>query len=160
MKLRRNYITASSSSSASFLTCMWGWCFLWDASNELGLALPPMTVLSPTIRSWCYPTTSTSVFLPFFPRHQHHYHSPAYYSSLLNTCPYHFNLYFPALFGYFVDFRCPSNSFIPNAVHLGDSTHPSYHPHFRHIQLLLLSFLHCPCLGTVHHAMLSQHDIL
>ena len=105
--------------------CMWGWCFLWDASNELGLALPPMTILSPTIRSWCYPTTSTSVFLPFFPRHQHHYHSPAYYSSLLNTCPYHFNLYFPTLFGYFVDFRCPSNSFIPNSVHLGDSTHPS-----------------------------------
>ena len=49
--------------------------------------------------------------------------------------------------GYLSHLLCPSNSFIPNSVQLGDSTHP----HFRHIQLLLLCFLHCPSLSTVHH---------
>ena len=53
--------------------------------------------------------------------------------------------------GYFSHLRCPSNSFIPNSVQLSDSTHPSEHPHFRHIQLLLVCFLHCQRLGTVHH---------
>ena len=53
--------------------------------------------------------------------------------------------------GNFPNLRCPSNSFIPNSLQLGDSTHPSKHPHFRHIQLFLLCFLHCPRLGTVHH---------
>ena len=46
---------------------------------------------------------------------------PTYSSSLLNTCPYHFNL----LSCTFSHLRCPSNSFIPNSVQLGDSTHPS-----------------------------------
>ena len=45
--------------------------------------------------------------------------------------------------GYFSHLHCPPNSFIPNSVQLGDSTH------FYHIQLLLLCFLHCPCHGTV-----------
>ena len=82
-------------SSASFPTFMWGRCFLWDTSIELGLELPPLTVLSPTSHSLCYPTTSALVFLSFsFPRHLHHHHSLAYThsSSLLNTYPYHFNL--------------------------------------------------------------------
>ena len=47
--------------------------------------------------------------------------------------------------GYFSHLRCPSNSFIPYSVQLGESTHPSQHPHFLHIQLLLVRFLHCPC---------------
>ena len=50
------------SSSASFPTFMWGRCILWDASISPGLACPPLTILSPTNRSWCYPTTFTSSF--------------------------------------------------------------------------------------------------
>ena len=50
---------------------------------------------------------------------------PTYSSSLLETCPYHFNLLSCTFFLYFSHFCRPSNSFIPNSVHLGDSTHPS-----------------------------------
>ena len=46
---------------------------------------------------------------------------PTYSSSLLNTLQPTF-LHF---LGYFSHLRCPSNSFIPNSVQLGDSTHPS-----------------------------------
>ena len=47
---------------------------------------------------------------------------PTYSSSLLNTCPYHFNL----LSCTFLAISPTSNSFIPNSVQLGDSTPP--HP--------------------------------
>ena len=59
------FSTAKCSSSSAFVsTFMWGrW---WNASIELGLALPPLTILSPTIRYWCYPTTFALVFLSFF----------------------------------------------------------------------------------------------
>ena len=53
-------------------------------------------------------------------------------------------------FGYF--FRCSSNSFVHYSVQFCDSTHPSQHPHFRHIQPLLLCFLHSPCLGPARHS--------
>ena len=43
--------TLTSSSSASFPSFMWGRCFLRDASIEIGLALPLLTILSPTSRS-------------------------------------------------------------------------------------------------------------
>ena len=35
-------------------------------------------------------------------------------------------------------------------VHLCNTTHPSLHPHFCHIQLLPLRFLRCACLSPVH----------
>ena len=55
----------------------------------------PWLFSSPTSRSWCYLTTSASVFLTYFPLHLHHHHSLATYSSsLFNTCPYHFNILF------------------------------------------------------------------
>ena len=41
-------------------------------------------------------------------------------------------------------FFVPSNSLNLYSVQLCDSTRPSRHPHFPHIQLLLLRFLHCP----------------
>ena len=41
------------------------------------------------------------------------------------------------------------NYFIPYSAQLGESTHPSQHRHFHHMQLLLLCFLHCPGIGTV-----------
>ena len=71
---------------------MWSRCVLWDVSILAGVARPPLTILSPTSRSWCYPTTSPLLFLSFF--------SPAPPSPslsclrirLLETCPYHFNL--------------------------------------------------------------------
>ena len=110
---------STSSSSASFPTFMWGRCFLWDASIEIGLARPPLTILSPTKRSWCYPTTSALIVLSFF--------SPAPQSPSLSClririlfsipCPYHFNL----LSCTFLDISPTSNSFIPNSVQHGDS---------------------------------------
>ena len=38
---------------------------------------------------------------------------------------------------------------ISYSVQLGDSTRPSQHPHFPHIQLLLLYFLRCPRISPV-----------
>ena len=82
-----NYFQISTSSSASFPTFMWGRCFLWDAPIELGLELPPLTILSLTRHSWCYPTTFglplllfPSTTIPITPL-------PTYSSSLLETCP-------------------------------------------------------------------------
>ena len=81
---------------------------------------------------------------PSFPRHLHRHHSLAYvfvFSS--QYVPILLQPTFLYFLGYFSHLRCPSNSFIPNSVQLGDSTHPSpKHPHFRYIQLLLLCFLH------------------
>ena len=85
-------------------------------SNHLRFGLPLLL----------FPGTSTAITL-----------LPSYSSSLLNTCPYYFNL----LSCTFLDISptfVASNSFIPYSVQIVDSTHPSYHPHFRHIQLLLL----------------------
>ena len=45
------------------------------------------------------------------------------YSSLLNTCPYHFNPLSCAFLDISPTFK-PYNYFIPNSVQLGDSTHP------------------------------------
>ena len=63
---------------------------------------------------------------PSFPRHLHRHHSLAYvfvFSSQYVPIPLQPTfLYF---LGYFSHLRCPSNSFIPNSVQLGDSTHPS-----------------------------------
>ena len=61
--------------------------------------------------------------------------------------------------GYFSHFRCPSNSFIPYPVHLCNTTHPSQHPHFDHVKLLILRFLHCPCVRPTHHCW-SYHGRL
>ena len=126
---------------------MWVRCVLRGTSIELGLVLLSLTILSRTSRSWCYPTTSASVFFSFFSPAPPS-HSISCPQILLNTCPYHFYL----LSCTFSHLLCPCNYFIPYSVQLGDPTHPSQHPHFRHIQLLLLCFLHLsPCLGTVHH---------
>ena len=89
---------------------------LWDETIELGIALPPLTVHSPSSRYWCYPSTSSSVFLSFF--------SPAPPSPSL-SCPHILLLfsirahttstYFPALSLIFLPdshLRCPCNSFI------------------------------------------------
>ena len=55
-----------------------------------------------------------------------------YSSSLLMTCPYHFNLLWnPDFLGYFSHFCCPP--FIPYSVHLFNTTHPSQHRHFCHV---------------------------
>ena len=94
------------------------WTRCWSSS--------PDNSLSPTSRSWCYPTTSPLVFLSFF--------SPAppspslsclriiiLFSILLQpTC-----LYF---LGNFSPLSCPSNYFIPNTVHSSILT-ASYSPH-------------------------------
>ena len=75
---------------------------------------------------------------PSIPRHLHHHHSLAYiffFSSQYMPTPLQST--FLHFLGYFSHLRCPSNSLIPNSV--------------RHIQVLLLCLLHCPCLSTVHH---------
>ena len=63
---------------------------------------------------------------PSFPRHLHPHHSLAYvfvFSFQNMPIPRHPTLLH--FLGYFSHFRRPSNSFIPNSVQLGDSTHPS-----------------------------------
>ena len=61
---------------------------------------------------------------PSFPRHLHH--SLAYvfvFSSQYTPIPLQRTLLH--FLGYFSHFCCPRNSFIPNSVKLGNSTHPS-----------------------------------
>ena len=72
---------------------------------------------------------------------------PTYSSSHLNTCPYHFNL----LSCSFLDISptCAMPVFISFLI-LSNLMTPLIH-HNILIQLLLLCFLHCPSLGTVHH---------
>ena len=83
--------------------------FLSDKSffmlyNHLPFGLPP--VLFPGTPITLLPTYSSS--------------------SLLNTCmPIPLQPTFLHFLGYFSHLRCPSNSFIPNSVQLGDSTNPS-----------------------------------
>ena len=63
---------------------------------------------------------------PSFPRHLHPHHSLPYvfvFSSRNMPIPLQPTLLH--FLGYFSHFCRPSNSFIPNSVHLGDSTHPS-----------------------------------
>ena len=43
--------------------------------------------------------------------------------------------------GYFYNFRCPSDYFVPYSDQLFDSTHSSKHPTFRHIQYFILRYL-------------------
>ena len=91
-----------------------------------GIVFYPLTVISPTSASWCYPTTCVSDILSFS--------STAPLSPTL-SCPHILLLfsihahatsnYFHALFGYFCHLRYTSNSFIPYSVQLGNSTHPS-----------------------------------
>ena len=107
-------------------TFMWGRCVLWDASVGLDLQLPPLTILSPTTLSWCYPTISALVFLSFFSATLP---SPSLSClriiRLLFSIQSHTTLTFLYFLGYFSHIRCPSNSVMPNSVQLGDSTHPS-----------------------------------
>ena len=127
---------------------LWGRCVLWDASISPGLARPPLTILSPTSRSWCYSTTSALVFLSlFYPAPPSPSLSCLRIRLLFSIHAHTTSTYFPVHFlWYFSHLRCPSNSFIPDSV--------------RHIQLLLLCFLHCPSLGTVHHCLLVLHTFL
>ena len=70
----------------------------------------------------CYPTTSASVFSL----------SPSLSCphNLLNITPIPLQPTFLHYLGYIPHPRCPSSSFIPKSVHLGDSTHPSsFRPH-------------------------------
>ena len=63
---------------------------------------------------------------PSIPRHLHHHHSLAhmfFFSS--QYTPISLQPTFLHFLRYFSHLRCPSNSFIPNSVQLGDSTHPS-----------------------------------
>ena len=94
-------------------------------------------MLSPTSRSLCYPTTSASVSLSSFPRHLHHHHSLScpHIILLVSIQAHTISPYFPVLSWIFSHIRCPSNYFIPISVQLGDSTQPSKHPLYRHIQL-------------------------
>ena len=88
---------------------------------------------------------------PSFPRHVHPHHYLAhilFFSSQYRPTP--LQLTFLHFLGYFSHLRRPSNYFISNSVQLGGSIHTSWHPHFRHIQLIPMS-LHCPFLGTAHH---------
>ena len=85
-------------------------------------ARPPLIILSPTSRSWCYPATSASAFSSFFTRHLHHHHSLAHILfSVINTCPYHFNLRSCTSVDISSTFVV---ALIHNSVQLGDSTHP------------------------------------
>ena len=63
-----------------------------------------------------------------FPRHLRHHHSLPYvfvfYSQYM---PIPLQSTFLHFLGYFSHLRRPSNSFIPNSVQLGDSTHPPRH---------------------------------
>ena len=83
---------------------------------------------------------STSIFVTLF---------PTYSSSLLVTCLHHSNLLSCTFFGDFSHFYCPSNSFFPYSAHFGGPTHPSQHPNFCHIQLLLVCLRCYPCLRHI-----------
>ena len=72
---------------------------------------------------------------------------PTYLSTLLNTCPYHFN----PLYCTFLDISPNSVALILSFLILSILVTPLIHLNFGHIQLLLVRFLHCPRLGTVHH---------
>ena len=74
---------------------------------------------------------------------------PTYLSSLLNTCPYHFNLLSCTFLDISPTFVVP---LILSFLIMSSLVTPLIHPNFHHIQLLLLCFLHCPCLGSVHHS--------
>ena len=76
---------------------------------------------------------------------------PMHSSSLLNTYAYHFNLLSCNFLDISPTFVVPLILSFLILCQLGESTHPSYHPNFHHIQLILLCFLHYPRLGTVHH---------
>ena len=72
----------------------------------------------------------------FLMRYLHHHHSLAHISDSYNfyssqCMPIPLQPTFLHFLGYFSHLHCPSISFIPNSVQLGDSTH------FYHIQLLL-----------------------
>ena len=63
---------------------------------------------------------------PSFPRHLHRHHSLDYVFFLSSQyMPIPLQPTFLYFLGYFSHLRCPSNSFIPNSVQLGHSTHPS-----------------------------------
>ena len=110
---------------------------------------------------------------PSPPLHIHPHYSP--HIIILHTFSW---LSLPSLsffLGYFSNFRCPSNCFLPYYVELCNTTHPSQHPHFCHIQLLLLRFLlislslpsfltHCDSVSLTHtrthmqaHARMRTH---
>ena len=69
-----------------------------------------------------------------------------YSSSILNTCPYHFNLLSCTFFDISPTFVVPLIlSFLILSSLVTPLIHLDMYPHF-HIQLLLLCFLHCPLL--------------
>ena len=104
--------SSSSSSPASFPNFMSRLCFLRDSSILLGLALPPPIIICPTSRYWCYPTTSASVFLSFFPRHLHH-----------KSCP-HILLLFSSQYMP-IPFQPTFLHFLVNSCHLPCTYNPS-----------------------------------
>ena len=58
------------------------------------------------------------------------------------TCPYHFNLLSCNSLNISPIFVVSQNSY---SVHLCNTTHPSQHPHFCDVPLIILCFLRCPC---------------
>ena len=70
-----------------------------------------------------------------FPRHLRRHHSLAhvfFFSS--QYMPILRQPTFSHFLGHFSHLRCPSNYFIPYSIQVGDSTHPSEHSNFCHIQ--------------------------
>ena len=69
---------------------------------------------------------------------------PTYYSSLLITCPHHFNLLSWTLFAIPPTFIVPL--ILSILMQLRNSANPSLHSHFCDLQFIFLCFLQCPCL--------------
>ena len=88
----------------------------------------------------CYPTTSASVFLSFSST------TPSLFCphriSLLNTCPYNLKLLYCTFLDISPTFAIP---LILSFLMLSSLVTPLIH--FHHT----VCFLHCPCLGSVHH---------
>ena len=144
-------IVTFTSFTASFPTSLLGRIFKRVASTQPVFASSPPTVPSDSSpHSHCLPT-SALVFLYFS--------SPPHPSSSLSPHILHFFSwisvplypYFLLLLLYFSHFLCPSKYSIPYSVHLCNTTRTSQHPHFYHVQFLLLRFLHCPCPCPVNH---------
>ena len=84
--LSKNYYYYSSASFPTFY--VWSMFRMRRLNLSRSCASSPDNNISPTSRSWCYPTTSASVFLSFFSPHLHRHHSLAhmfYFSSQYTT---------------------------------------------------------------------------
>ena len=134
------------SSSASFPTFMWGRCLIWVDPILSSLALPPWQFSLRQVIPDAIQTPPPRPSSSYFPWHLHHCFDHIFFfsSQYMPIPPQPTSLHY---LGYFSHLCCPSNSFIPYSVQFRDSKNP----HFHRMQLLLLCFLYCLCLGAVHH---------